>query len=394
MVTRGGDGCKTGLRIDARAVVCCALFGICRVAVEIRVRSAVCEVTGAGPARGWVPDRSLTGWRRLAAAGGVLCLLLAALPARAALVELLVDAAGEEEATAIGLEEALLRVAGVRSPALSGLVDPMRGDRERPWLLARERRGPERFLLAFDRARLRTALQDAAVPVWVGSRPALLVWVVLERGDRRLLLGSGMDEDAVLTSLRDWSGRREWPLLFPLGDLEDRRQVRIADVVGGVTEALEAPGRRYDPDGLLLLHLAPRGDRMRAQAWLSYRGYAIQTEASEATAAAAAREAVASSIDELGARLARVLADEALARVGFTGVAGMGELQALRARLVALEAVQSAQISRLHPGAVVLELHTGLDPTALAEVLAGEGFAVTDAPPEGSDTTLWFRRVR
>lgn len=327
-------------------------------------------------------------------AGALLSLWLAVVPAQAALIELMVDAATEEEAAAIGLEESLLRVAGVRSAALSGLVQQLLADKERPWLRARERRGPERFLLALDRARLRAALQDAAVPVWVGSRPALLLWVVLERDERRLLLGSGMDEDAVLASLRDWSVRREWPLLFPLGDLEDRRQVRIADVMGGVTEALEAPSRRYDPDGLLLLQLAPRGDRVRAQAWLSYRGYEIQSEASEMTSAIAALEAVAVGIDELGARLARVLTDEVTERVGFTGVAGMAELQALRARLVALEAVQSAQISRLLPGAVVLELHTGLDAAALADVLAGEGFGVADPPREGADIERWFRLVR
>ena len=324
----------------------------------------------------------------------LLGLLLVAVPGHAALVELMVDAPGESEATAAGLDEVLVRMAGFHSPALSRLSESMLEDSDRSWLRSLERRGVERFLLAFDRARLRAALQDAGVPVWVGSRPALLVWVVLEREDRRLLLGSGMDEDSVLASLRDWAVRRDLPLLFPLADLEDRRQVHTADVVGGVTEALVGPSRRYDPDGLMLLHLFQRGDRVRARAWLSYRGHEVQSDVTEESAAAAATAAAAEGIDQLGARLARVLVEDASALVGFSGVSAIADLQSLRARLNALEAVQSVRVHRLLPGAAVVALDTGLEPRGLAEVLAAEGFAAADAPSGGADIDLWFRGVR
>lgn len=320
--------------------------------------------------------------------------LILAIPAQAGLIERMVEAPDEEEAVAIGLDEALLRLAGFRSPALSALAGTLMHDPERPWLRSLERRGPERYLLAFDRGRLRAALQEAAVPVWVGSRPALLVWVVLEREDRRLLLGSGMDEEAVLASLREWAVRRDLPLLFPLADLEDRRQVHVADVVGGVLEALEGPSRRYEPDGLMLLHLSQRGERFRARAWLSHRGHEVQSDATAGSAAAAATEAAAAGIDQLGARLARVLVEEVSARVGFSGVAGMADLHALRARLEALQGVQSVQIRALLPGAAVFALDTGLEPWALAEVLVGEGFLATDAPGRASDVDFWFRSAR
>ena len=375
MVTTAGSACKRRLRAGGPPVLCCALSGF-RVVME--ERPALFRVGG------------FPGLALLLALG----LLLLAVPARAALIEQMVDAAGEEAAIATGLGDALVRLAGFRSPELSELAGTMLEDADRSWLRSLERRGPERFLLAFDRARLRAALQDAAVPVWVGSRPALLVWVVLEREDRRLLLGSGMDQEGVLTSLREWAARRDVPLLFPLADLEDRRQVHTADVVGGVTEALVGPSRRYDPDGLMLLHLFQRGDRVRARAWLSHRGHEVQSDVTADSAAVAAMEAAAEGFDQLGARLARVLVEDASARVGFSGVASMADLQSLRARLAALEAVQSVQIQRLLPGAAVLALDTGLEPGALAEVLAGEGFAAADAPGGGSDVDFWFRSVR
>lgn len=337
--------------------------------------------------------------RRLAAAAAFVCLLLGAASAHAALIELLVEAASEEEAVASGLEEALVQVAGFHSSQLAGLVPVMLEDPAQPWLRSRAGRGEGRFLLAFDRSELRAALRESEVPVWLGSRPALLVWAVLERGERRLLLGSGLDEDAVLATLRDWAGRRDLPLLFPLGDLEDRRQVYPADVVDGVTEALAEPSRRYDPDGLVLLHLQQRDQEVRARVRLSYRGHAVQAEASAATAADAGREAVAAAVDALGLRQARITAAGAgadvAARVGFSGIAGMGDLQALRTRLAALEAVHAVQLNRLLPGAAVLDLRSGLDATGLAELLAAEGFRITDPPGDHeAGVTLWFLMPR
>jgi uncharacterized protein len=333
--------------------------------------------------------------RRLAAAAVLVCLLLGAASAQAALIELLVDAGSEEEAIASGLEEALVRVAGFHSPALAGLVPGMLEDPAQPWLRSRAGRGEGRFLLVFDGSELRTALRESDVPVWLGPRPVLLVWAVLERGERRLLLGSGLDEDAVLATLQEWARRRDLPLLFPLGDLEDRRQVYLADVVGGITEGLAEPSRRYDPDGLLLLHLQQRDAEVRARVGLSYQDHAVQADASAATAADAGREAVAQAIDALGLRQARAAGDEAAVLVGFSGVTRMGDLQALRQRLAALEAVHAVQLHRLLPAAAVLDLRSGLDAPGLAEVLAAEGFRITDPPGEPeAGVTLWFLMPR
>jgi uncharacterized protein len=364
-------------------MLCCAQFPVAAGALERSVAVLDQPIPGPGPGR------------RLAAAAAFVCLLLGAASAHATLIELLVAAASEEEAVASGLEEALVRVAGFQSPKLAGLVPRMLEDPAQPWLRSRAGRGEGRFLLAFDRSELRAALRESEVPVWLGSRPALLVWAVLERGERRLLLGSGLDEDAVLATLREWAGRRDLPLLFPLGDLEDRRQVYPADVVDGVTGGLAEPSRRYDPDGLVLLHLQQRDQEVRARVRLSYRGHAVQAEASAATAADAGREAVAEAVDALGLRQARVAGAEAAALVGFSGIAGMGDLQALRTRLAALEAVHAVQLNRLLPGAAVLDLRSGLDATGLAELLTAEGFRFTDPPgdPEAG-VTLWFLMPR
>jgi len=335
-------------------------------------------------------------WRLLLHSALLWWLLWGVASASATLIELTVEAEDEASALTAGLETALLRLAGVRSPELDALVEALLDRDDQPWLRARERRGQSRFLLAFDQARLQARLEDAQVPVWVGSRPALLAWVVLEQGERRLLLGSAVDQQQVLASLQEWAGGRALPMVFPLGDLEDRQAVNPSDVVGGVTEALSGPSQRYAPDGLLLLHLIERGDTVRAQAWVAYRGREVYGRAQAATAAEAGRVAVAQAVDALGRQLARVLAGPETIRFGFTGIGSLAELQALRARLNALDGVRSVQLGQLLPGAVLLDLRSGLDGTALAEVLAAEGFNVTAAPqpadgrsPDGRSPDGW-----
>lgn len=343
---------------------------------------------------GHCSDRQPTRCRWFVSALALL-LLLAIAPAGASLIELVVEAEDETEARVTGLEEALVQLAGLHSPAIDDLVSALLRAEDTRWLRSLERHGADRFLLAFDRVRLQTALEASEVPVWAGSRPALLFWVVTEWNGRRFLLGSGMDEEGVLEALRELASRRDLPLLFPLGDLEDRRQVHAADIIGGVVEALVEPSRRYEPDGLVLLHIFSRGDAYRARALITYRNQLVQSEASAASPTASAREAAAGAIDALGARMARVLTGDDALPLGFVGIAGMADLQVLRARLTGLQAVREVQLTRLIPDAAILDLRTGLDTFALAEVLKGEGFVLVDRHQEtGDDVGLWFRPPR
>ncbi len=332
--------------------------------------------------------------RRWFLAAFMLFLMVAMFPAAASWIEVSVEAKDENEATVVGLEKALVQLAGFHSSAIADLVSELLRADHSPWLRSLERRGADGFLLAFDRSRLRTALETSKVPVWVGSRPALLVWAVMERGERRLLLGSGMDEDGVLDALRHFASRRDLPLLFPLGDLQDRRQVHTADVIGGLVEALAEPSRRYEPDGLVLLHLVPRGDMYRARAHVAYRNQVIQFEALAALPDVAAGEALAGAIDALGARLARVVAGDEALLLGFVDIETMAELQRLRARLSGLQAIREVRLNRLLPGAAVLDLRTGLDASSLAEVLQGEGFDTVVRYQDPDDVRQWFRAPR
>lgn len=340
--------------------------------------------------------------RSISAVVLLVSLWLIILPAQVAWAETLVvesDAEERETALAEGLHAALVRVAGLDSDAVRTLADELRevADDDRPAALERQQaRDAGGYRLEFDREALRRSLRDAGVPMILGSRPSLLVWTVEEADGRRDLLGtaSAGEDSGVLAALEHLASERDMPLLLPLGDLQDRREARISDIVGRVTEPLFEAAGRYGPDGLILLHLRPAADETRARALLVYREREYRAEATAGDAPVAARQATAAALDHMGADLARVPDEPEWVTVGFTGVAGFDDFRQLRERLGGMEAIEGVQLDSLGGAALTLRLRTGLDIEGLREVLQDAGFpaAAEEAAEQAGlpDAALWL----
>lgn len=339
---------------------------------------------------------------RLSRSPFLVCLLvslLGLLPLSGAGASVAVESDEEEREAALadGLHAALVRLAGLDSDAVRGLADELleAADEEGlPAALERQRaREDGGYRLEFDRESLRRSLRDGAVPVLVGSRPSLLVWAVEESAGRRDLLGTAGEDTGVLAGLEALAGERDMPLLFPLGDLEDRREARVSDIVGRVTEPLFEAARRYGPDGLILLHLRSAGGETRARSLLVHRNREYRAEATAEDAPDAARRATADALDRMGAQLARVPDEPDWVTVGFTGVSGFDDFRALRAELGAMEAIERVQLDTLSGAALTLRVLTGLDAEGLGDVLADAGYAEDERAEEGEDlpeAALWL----
>ncbi len=339
---------------------------------------------------------------RLSCSPFLVCLLvsllgLLPLSGAAASVEVESDEEEREAALADGLHAALVRLAGLDSDAVRGLADELLEAADGEGLPAALERQQARedggYRLEFDRESLRRSLRDGAVPVLAGSRPSLLVWAVEESAGRRELLGTAGEDTGVLAELEALSAERDMPLLFPLGDLEDRREASVSDIVGRVTEPLFEAARRYGPDGLLLLHLRGAGDENRARALLVHRDREYRAEATAEDAPVAARRATAAALDRMGAQLARVPDEPEWITVGFSGVSGFDDFRTLRAELGAMEAIERVQLDTLSGAALTLRVLTGLDVEGLGEVLADAGYAEDEQAEDGEDLSeaaLWL----
>ncbi|WP_026340544.1 DUF2066 domain-containing protein [Thioalkalivibrio sp. ALJT] len=327
---------------------------------------------------------------------GLALLLLA--PQAVAQDTLVTKVAAEDEAAALeqGLEQALVRLAGLRSEPVLDRVDALMAERDDDgWIAALQRlREVEEgvYRLEFDSFRLRTVLRDAGVPAVLGERPGLLVWAVLDRDGQRELLGDAVEGRGVLSALEALAAERDTPLLFPLGDLQDRRAVQPSDIVGGVTEPLLEAARRYQADGVILLHVRETVSGAEARSVAVHDGRDFRSSASAADAGAAARAAVAQGLDQVAGRLARVAAEPEWVRLGFVGVPDYAAFQRLRTELVRLQAVEAARLDSLMADRVILQVRTGLETDDLADLLRGSGFGRTDPPDDLDAAAVWLGR--
>jgi len=103
----------------------------------------------------------------------------------------------------------------------------------------------------FDRALVDRMLNDAGIPVWDQNRPAVILWLSVQGADGRRELLSADSDHPLLDIVKEFSRLRGVPLLFPLLDLEDRRNLPT-DVAWSLDEqAIRQASARYGANAIL-----------------------------------------------------------------------------------------------------------------------------------------------
>ncbi len=104
-------------------------------------------------------------------------------------------------------------------------------------------------------------LIEADIPVWDSNRPSVLVWMSLqnEEGERRLLTA---EEAEIIRTMQDFGEARGLPIIFPVLDFEDRRNLSEDLVWTLDEEAIRRASERYRADSVLSgrLHFTASGE--------------------------------------------------------------------------------------------------------------------------------------
>lgn len=202
-----------------------------------------------------------------------ICLLIAIPAARAVEVVALFTAqvALDEErnnprqaAYKSALDEVLLRVSGAELVADQELVELLFPDPAA--YVVQFRPGDEDTLwVSFDGDAIETELRNAGQTVWGNDRPVTLVWLAVDwgQGDREIIAaddpdksrraGRSIDRDRLLRErVLDTADHRGLPVLFPLMDIQDQRNVSFSDIWGGFDEQLLAASARYEVNSILV----------------------------------------------------------------------------------------------------------------------------------------------
>ena len=143
-----------------------------------------------------------------------------------------------------GLEIVLTRLTGRDRVADLPGVAQLLADPER-WVTrySYEEGAPPHLDAVFDDRALTHYLADHGAPVWGGSQPPVLVWLVTEGTGRGDLISRG---DPLAQRLEAVAEQRGLSLVLPEGDQRDRDTVTVADVRGRFDEPVLQASRRYD----------------------------------------------------------------------------------------------------------------------------------------------------
>ena len=105
--------------------------------------------------------------------------------------------------------------------------------------------------VSFNEQALNSALRNYDIPQWGKVRPGTLVWLLVETGQDRKLIGLE-DEGGFTAILDNHALSRGIKLLHPLLDAEDKSLLKEADIRGGFMEPVKQASQRYSPDAILV----------------------------------------------------------------------------------------------------------------------------------------------
>lgn len=237
--------------------------------------------------------------------------------------------------------------------------------------------------VGFDNSSIDNLLRRYGFPVWSAARPATLVWLAVEEGKRRVLVGAN-DRGRVREVLDKEAERRAIPLRFPLLDLTDQSAVRPIDVWGGFIDNIEAASLRYEPQAVLVGKLYATGSEWEVQWTLRYQGEQHQWRHRAEDVDAVIASGVGGSSDYLSARFAESShfgTDQLALRI--EAVDGMNDFRRVNDYLLSLHGVDAVVLRRVDATSSSFIVHIeGAQETVLQAIERGDVLVKVEQPLE------------
>jgi len=162
---------------------------------------------------------------------------------------------------------------------------------------------PDRLalVLKFNEASLNKSLTNLGLPIWNKNRPDVLVWIALDDGQQRTVMGSENTEYNIPAILDQAAEQRGLPLFMPVMDLQDQAQVKFADVWGDFSDSIEVASQRYAPAVTLMARVSMKGENSSQIHWHAL----INDQSENWQSRGDIQTALNAGIEELTDRLAR-----------------------------------------------------------------------------------------
>lgn len=282
-------------------------------------------------------------------------------------------------AAAEALAQVLVKVSGsvevlLLAPIEQALEDARKRVRQYSYIRIEPSSGSTTELAArleFDPAQVRELLAGAGAPIWTATRPAVLIWLVIEDGYGRRFVNPDMDQ-GLLAGLVEGFQRRGVPVRLPLFDLTDTTALDPDEAWGLSTNQVLAASERYRATEILVGRIAVLASGEIAGDWAYLSGNGRQDRGVVRTSTSEFVDiGVAMVAEDMASRFALVAsgaASEGLVMM-VSGVTRYADYAAVLSWLEGLEPIARAQVVGVTGDTLSLLLEADADVAQLAGII-------------------------
>ena len=109
----------------------------------------------------------------------------------------------------------------------------------------------QKLWLRFTEKSVSKLLREQGFPVWGKTRPATLVWLVVDDQKQRVLVGNGTQHIS-RAHIEQEARKKGLPFRLPLLDLADQSKLQVTDVWGNFEDTILAASSRYQTEAVLV----------------------------------------------------------------------------------------------------------------------------------------------
>lgn len=288
------------------------------------------------------------------------------------------DVEARTAAIRTALEQLLVRVSGRQQvlslPQVAAALEQPTRFVQRYSYATREHGGEKEPLLRvrFDEASVNQLLRDSQLPVWGRTRPATLVWLVVDDRRGRTLISNDKDT-AARRILEQQARQRGLPLRLPLYDLADRSRLSVTDVWGNFEDRILDASSRYQAEAVLVGRIYKVAGNRWAGRWTLYsEGRREDWEAAGESLADAILPGIGQTAEALARRYAQrsvgPVAGQVQVRV--EGIDSLAAYSRAVRYLDGLDVVRQVQPVIIQPTAVIFRLASRRGRLAVSQAIA------------------------
>ncbi len=297
------------------------------------------------------------------------------------------DREERQEAIRTGLNQVLVRVTGsnqvLTSPAIeAALTQPTRYVQRFRYRKQEQAGGAQLVLwVRFDESVITKLLHDNQIPVWGRTRPATLLWLVVDDRRKRRLISNDMTAEA-RDIIEQQAKLRGLPLRLPLYDLTDRANLSITDLWGNFEDAILQASSRYQTEAVLVGRVYRAATNSWSGRWTLYsQGRQQNWQTSGESLQVALLPGISQTTESLAQRYTQVesvITSDRL-RVKVAGVNGLPDYERVVRYLISLDAVSQVQPDTISESDVIFTLISRRGRLAVSQAIALGDILVAEA---------------